>query len=250
MNRLPFSASIPKPCQQQWSAMSGSASARHCDSCQKTVHNFATLTPRQIERLVHETNGHLCARITRREDGSIVTASKETGFSRIALSTVLAIGSSTAFAQTTSPTEVQQSSPLDELPKTTTGVSGVVTDAQGALVVDAKVKLLLHDKIVGSTDTNEAGQFEFAVTPGDYQLQIYAPSFAPSSQALTVTSTQAALGNIALMPGVQVSVQVTALTIDSTTMGTMVATYGHWYRRLGYRLRHPVAYTKYILRHR
>jgi ribosomal protein L34E len=65
MRRLPFDLSIPTPCHQHWHEMSGTPAQRHCASCNKTVHNLATLTPRQIERVIHASNGHLCARITR-----------------------------------------------------------------------------------------------------------------------------------------------------------------------------------------
>jgi ribosomal protein L34E len=53
MRCLPFDLSIPTPCHQHWHEMSGTPAQRHCASCNKPVHNLATLTPRQIERVIH-----------------------------------------------------------------------------------------------------------------------------------------------------------------------------------------------------
>ena len=70
---LAFKPSIARPCEESWAAMSGGHRQRHCQLCGKHVHNFAALTVPEIERLVLKSNGSLCARITQRGDGSIVT---------------------------------------------------------------------------------------------------------------------------------------------------------------------------------
>ena len=51
MKRLPFEVSVAKPCQQQWNDMSGTSAQRHCDSCNKTVHNFAAMTRGRLSDL-------------------------------------------------------------------------------------------------------------------------------------------------------------------------------------------------------
>jgi len=73
-NSLPFELKIAKPCQQSWQEMHGTTSERHCSSCRKNVHNLAVMSSRGIVKTIAEANGHLCARITRRADGSIITA--------------------------------------------------------------------------------------------------------------------------------------------------------------------------------
>jgi hypothetical protein len=178
MNRLPFSASIPKPCHQQWTAMSGTASTRHCDSCQKTVHNFAALTPRQIERLIHESKGHLCARITRREDGSIVTGRESSTFLLEAASFVaaalLAI-STPVFAQSTT--------------KPPANLTGSIVDETGAPIAGAQVKLLDADHPPTGTRTDAQGKFYFDTPAGRHHLQATAPGFAPRSLELEVNNS-------------------------------------------------------------
>ena len=178
MKHLPFEASIAKPCQQQWTAMSGSASARHCDSCQKTVHNFATLTPRQIERLVHQSNGHLCARITHREDGSIITGREPSTFRSEAASFVaaalLAI-STPIFAQSTT--------------KPPANLTGSIVDETGAPIAGAQVKLLDADHPPSGTRTDAQGKFYFDTPAGRHHLQATAPGFAPRSLELEVNNS-------------------------------------------------------------
>jgi len=259
---LPFEVAVTTPCRQAWREMQGSASQRHCAACDRDVLNFAAMTPRQIERAAALSGGHLCARISRREDGSLVTLpepvrGRAAGFVLAAALAAVPITSwaqAGALPQASSPQPDQLENKPDSATKIThTAVTGVITDSQGALVVGCDVTLMLQGALVGSTKTNEAGEFAFVVVPGDYQLEVAAPGFSPSSRPLAVGTQDATVGDIALKPGSQVTtIQVTAaLSIVSTTMGAMVAVVdARWYKRWGYRARHPIAYTKYLFRHR
>lgn len=71
-DKLSFKPTIASPCEESWTAMQGGSRERHCQLCDKQVHNFAAMTSREIERVVREADGKLCARITRRGDGSLV----------------------------------------------------------------------------------------------------------------------------------------------------------------------------------
>jgi hypothetical protein len=251
---LPFQVAISTPCAESWDAMTGTARQRHCQSCNKHVHDFATMTPREIERTILASGGQLCARLTHRPDGSLVHRESIVAPSQLAAAalSVTLVLSSAAHAQsepTSQPTAQSPSTPQPALPTTNTAVSGVVTDSQGALVVGSSVTLLLNGAAIGSTITDEAGRFEFAVVPGEYRLKIAAAGFAPSSRSLSVGEETAEFGNIPLAPGgIQTTVTVTAL-MDSTTIGTMQAylSYGPWYRRLAYHVRHPIAFAKHLL---
>jgi hypothetical protein len=70
---LPFQVEVSSPCPESWETMTGTARRRHCDSCNKHVHNFAVMRPAEIERTIIDSGGHICARLTRRMDGSLVT---------------------------------------------------------------------------------------------------------------------------------------------------------------------------------
>ncbi len=236
--------------------MSGSARQRYCAACERPVHDFAAMTPREIERLVASTGGHLCARITRREDGSLLTLPEpqRRHSASFVLAATLFLAAPLAEAQVDSVAQPDSSQP-EKLPVAVppvahTALTGVVTDSQGALVVGATATLLHNDAPIGSIKTNDSGEFEFAVVPGQYRLQVAAPGFASSSKVLEVSAEHAAVGDVSLNPGgPQVTVEVTALQFDGSTMGTMMATInGPWYRRLGYRLRHPVASVRYLFR--
>ena len=182
---LPFEIHVVDPCTESWDSMAGSVHRRHCASCDKTVHNFAAMTPRQIERLIAEHGGHLCARITRREDSSLVTLEStppRSRFAGAALSATLALTPLAAFPQSNPSGSNTLSQPASAspaaLPSTHQAMSGVITDNQSAVVVGATVTLILNGVALGSTKTNEVGQFEFAVIPGEYQLRVEAPGFA------------------------------------------------------------------------
>lgn len=66
---------IATPCDASWEAMAGDERKRFCVSCNKHVHNIAGYTREEASRLLsrHGEQGRLCLRLTRGEDGSVVT---------------------------------------------------------------------------------------------------------------------------------------------------------------------------------
>ena len=71
--RLPFDLSIPEPCGEDWQAMRGAGVAsRHCDRCQTAVVDVAMLTEAELQDAVERTGGHLCVRLTRFADGTLL----------------------------------------------------------------------------------------------------------------------------------------------------------------------------------
>jgi len=50
--KLPFEVTVASPCEELWGAMRGSTRERHCELCDRQVHNFAALTAKEIEKLV------------------------------------------------------------------------------------------------------------------------------------------------------------------------------------------------------
>jgi Carboxypeptidase regulatory-like domain len=250
---LPFQLEIPRPCDQSWSRMTGNAQQRHCDSCNKQVHNLANLSPRQIEHLINFTHKAVCARISRNADGSLIMLPDLTQptLASLAVTATLMFAPSAMSAQTAATPDAHQSpasSSVDPAHAPLTAVAGAITDSQGAFIAGANVALLNHGQTLGTARTNEAGQFEFAVPPGEYELHVTANGFALASKSLSVETSQGATGNLSLVPGAQISVEVTANPAEAgVTMGTVSSTIvGPWYKRLGYRLRHPIAYAKYL----
>jgi hypothetical protein len=65
---------IASPCPKSWHEMEGDNCVRHCPQCNHNVYNFAGMTRAEIETLLRKTEGRLCARFYRREDGRIMTS--------------------------------------------------------------------------------------------------------------------------------------------------------------------------------
>jgi hypothetical protein len=43
---------ITSPCQEDWDSMIGSNQIRFCTHCQSSVHDFSTMTRKQIKKLI------------------------------------------------------------------------------------------------------------------------------------------------------------------------------------------------------
>ena len=67
---------IPVACPQDWWRMRGDERTRHCKLCGKNVHNLAAMTSAEVVALIKENGGELCGRVTRRADGTVVTADR------------------------------------------------------------------------------------------------------------------------------------------------------------------------------
>ncbi|MEZ4948686.1 MAG: carboxypeptidase-like regulatory domain-containing protein [Saprospiraceae bacterium] len=57
------SISIPKPCHEDWNAMRPNEKGRFCDSCQKTVHDFSSMSDEELIAFFEKKQGSLCGRI-------------------------------------------------------------------------------------------------------------------------------------------------------------------------------------------
>src|SRR5262245_31488056 len=64
---------VVSPCSTDWDRMSSDEKKRFCSECNKFVYDFSQMTRRQVEAIVSIHRGRMCARITRRPDGSLVT---------------------------------------------------------------------------------------------------------------------------------------------------------------------------------
>src|SRR5688572_223553 len=64
---------IASPCSADWEQMIGTDRVRFCGACNLNVYNLSSLTKSQAESLIAQTEGRLCVRFYRRNDGSILT---------------------------------------------------------------------------------------------------------------------------------------------------------------------------------
>jgi hypothetical protein len=64
---------IAARCSADWDSMFGNERIRFCGQCQLNVYNLSEMSEAEAERLIGQTEGRLCVRYYRRQDGSIIT---------------------------------------------------------------------------------------------------------------------------------------------------------------------------------
>ncbi len=64
---------IAKPCSESWDEMYGTDRKRLCAKCDLNVFNLSAMTKAEAENLIFTSEGRVCARFYRREDGTIIT---------------------------------------------------------------------------------------------------------------------------------------------------------------------------------
>jgi hypothetical protein len=231
---LPFEVAVTAPCQQDWDAMQGSARQRHCAACDRDVLNFAAMTPRQIEQAVALSGGHLCARISRREDGSLVTLPEPVRGRAAGFVLAAALASAPAFAQT------------GDEPKAV--VSGKVLNPKtGDPSVGAQVLFIRDHASVLEVKTDAHGKWRASLPPGTYDVvfrnnilvgaRVVSAQFHTGEQSFAPVHEQFAYGHLGIDDN---------STQTYTTTGVMVATLGGWRSTMAYRIKHPIRYLRYL----
>jgi hypothetical protein len=64
---------VAAPCPADWEKMVGDDRVRYCNKCELHVYNLSGMTRREAEALLSNTEGRLCVRFYRRDDGTILT---------------------------------------------------------------------------------------------------------------------------------------------------------------------------------
>jgi hypothetical protein len=64
---------IEDPCLVDWGEMRGDERTRFCHGCRKQVHNLSAMSRDEAERLVCQSAGNLCIRMTFDSVGAVVT---------------------------------------------------------------------------------------------------------------------------------------------------------------------------------
>ena len=74
---------IASPCHASWDEMTGDDRVRFCSSCSKHVFNLSGMKREEARQLLAEQTGHLCVRVFKREDGTVLTADCPVGLARV-----------------------------------------------------------------------------------------------------------------------------------------------------------------------
>ena len=187
---------IATPCPISWEQMTGDNRVRFCDHCQLNVYNLSALSRVDAEKLITSTEGRLCARLFRREDGTVLTKDCPVGlralrrrvakrtaaiFAAIVSLSAIALGQHGAAKNgktgCTPQTKITRTDATSDPQEKV--VSGTVVDPMGAVIPGAKVKLINPKvKETRETSTNDEGRFEFTpIAPGDYSITIASSGF-------------------------------------------------------------------------
>jgi hypothetical protein len=250
--------------------MNGGSRERHCQLCDKQVHNFAAMTAREIEKLVLKSEGKLCARITRREDCSLVTLETQPRVSiaaQVAVSASLALSAIAGAAQTVSERPVPQGkatmsfigtveisadksslepirdeihAQIDEDPSEPVGnaiLTGTVLKSDGSGPFHgAMVTLTSADSQTVLVHVDEHGAFRAAVKPGTYEIRV----IGYFSNPVEIPGAVLHEGEQNLQP-----IRVPQPIYEMTTGGAVAI---EWHYTLATATRHPIAYLKHLAR--
>jgi hypothetical protein len=75
----------------------------------------------------------------------------------------------------------------------TARLKGNVLDSSGLIIPGAQIRIYKGDQLVRETAAGSTGDFDIAIDPGDYKVEITAPDFQPYSEMIKVTLTMAPL---------------------------------------------------------
>jgi hypothetical protein len=74
---------VASPCSANWDEMYGNERKRFCSDCKLNVYNLSGMTRGQAEELLERSEGRLCVRFYRREDGSVITQNCPVGWAKV-----------------------------------------------------------------------------------------------------------------------------------------------------------------------
>lgn len=74
---------IASPCSMDWDAMTGVGRKRYCGECKLSVYNLSGMTRTEAESLLMNSEGRLCVRFYRRQDGTILTKDCPVGWQAV-----------------------------------------------------------------------------------------------------------------------------------------------------------------------
>lgn len=186
---------VVSPCSTGWDRMPGDEKKRFCSECNKFVYDFSQMTRRQVEAIVSIHRGRMCARITRRPDGSLLTletpavhpvvARRASPVVNATLAAILglsvpanALNVDVSAAQLIARSDAEGKGAKDPYGGGEALVGGIVFDRQGAVVPNAEVNLISGAGVELKTKTSAEGEFTFAQVPfGSYIMLVEAQGF-------------------------------------------------------------------------
>ena len=190
---------IASPCSANWDRMQGDDRVRYCPECKLNVYNFSVMDSSEIERLVQNREGRLCARFYARPDGTLLTQNCPVGLRakvrRIsgAAAAILSAGTATmsatfAVGQASHPVSAKSV----QAKQSDAAVLLEVLDPSGAVVPKAQVSILGRNRqseFAGETDA--AGRLlVHGLALGSHSVIVVVPGFSTYQQDFEVYGAQ------------------------------------------------------------
>lgn len=169
-NQSSYIISIPTPCHELWNEMTPAEQGRFCQSCQKTVIDFSTMSDSELILFLGSANRNICGRFhsgqLNREVSIPVNAHRQPIIPIAAMVAALTVAIPSVKAnhqsektQMTSDRSARTQS-VDSLPY----ISGIVKDSiEDVRLAGAIVKIKGHDM---QTVTDSVGKFKLQIPAG------------------------------------------------------------------------------------
>ena len=220
--------SIPKPCHENWEAMTAAEKGRFCGVCTKTVFDFTKASDKEIIDHLHKESA-TCGRFYNIQlNRNLIFPKQKSSYWAIASATIigfLGIGNQGVYSQVKQDTI--QTEPKDELilektvaPQKRT-ITGVVSDELGP-IIGASVVVKSSGK---STTTDFDGNYSIEAETGDELVFSYAGSIQKiiinDKNSYNVTMSAVILGELVTM-GIYVK--------KRTFFGRQIQKIRNWFR--------------------
>lgn len=165
--------------------MLGSDRIRYCPQCRLNVYNFSELAESEIQQLVAESTGRLCARFYQRADGTMLTKNCPVGFRTVVfrasnlaaatLATMLSLA-----PKITSAKERQSSLSLVQIQSAENDSILEVVDPLGAVIANAKVSVVNEEsgERIDSVTNAEGRVILSSLRRGFYDITVTANDFS------------------------------------------------------------------------
>lgn len=176
MKKSAFKITIPKPCHENWQAMTPEAKGRFCQKCAKTVHDFSQKTDRQIAKIYQDNDGKVCGRFHKKQLNRSIApykpAPKQGNWTMagMVLSGVLAVGQ--VDGQNCS-SEIKGKVVMTEKVEEQPMLLGKMAIEQPPIIISGKMTDENEEPLIGGTVRFVRADI-FAITDvnGDYHIEI------------------------------------------------------------------------------
>jgi hypothetical protein len=175
---------IASPCSADWDRMVGDDRVRHCAECNLDVYNFSAMASAEVERIVAERQGRLCARFYQRHDGTMLTQNCPVGFRAVVRRVSRIAGAALTAAMSAVPAMSgsilpKQNPFLLQIQAAQTGLTLEVTNAIGAIIGKTSVTVLNEQTGAKREMVSDAnGRLRVVDLPaGKYEIAVSFPGF-------------------------------------------------------------------------